>query len=64
VVSTLWSVPDEATAELVRRFYDNLLRHGEPPAAALRSAQRALRLDPRYREPLFWSGFVLQGEWR
>lgn len=42
VVATLWPVNSFATAILVCRFYDELLR-GAPPAAALRTAQLWIR---------------------
>jgi CHAT domain-containing protein len=41
-ISTLWSIPDVATAELMRRFYDNLWKRGLSPLLALREAQLAL----------------------
>ena len=61
VVASLWRVEDRATAELMSRFYRSLLVEGRPPAAALRQAQLAIRQDPRWRSPYYWSGFVLQG---
>jgi CHAT domain-containing protein len=64
VVASLWQVDDSATAELMRLFYRGVLQQGLPPAAALRAAQRELARDPRWTAPFFWSGFVLQGEWR
>jgi CHAT domain-containing protein len=64
VVGSLWPVQDRTTAELMSRFYKALWQRGLPPAAALREAQRSLRLDPRYRNPHSWAGFVLQGDWR
>lgn len=62
VVASLWKVDDEATAELMRRFYHYKLKEKMPAAAALRRAQldqMAVRPDPYY-----WAGFVLQGEWK
>jgi CHAT domain-containing protein len=64
VVGSLWPVPELATVELMRRFYEALFRGGVPPAAALRRAQLAVRADPRWVSPYYWAGFVLQGEWR
>ena len=64
VVSSLWSAQDQATAELMARFYRAMLRDGLAPAAALRSAQLSLRSEARWRLPYFWAGFVLQGDWR
>jgi CHAT domain-containing protein len=39
VVASLWKVDDEATAELMKRFYQQMLQEGKTPAAALRAAQ-------------------------
>jgi CHAT domain-containing protein/Tfp pilus assembly protein PilF len=64
VLVSLWSVDDEATAELMARFYDALLKRHLPPAAALRDAQLALRREPRWQAPAHWAGFELQGDWR
>lgn len=64
VVASLWRVDDLATAELMTRFYRALLQEGRPPAAALRQAQLEMSADRRWRDPYFWAGFVLQGDWR
>jgi CHAT domain-containing protein/Tfp pilus assembly protein PilF len=64
VVASLWRVEDRATAELMSRFYRGLLVERRTPAAALRLAQLAIRDDKRWRSPYYWSGFVLQGDWR
>jgi CHAT domain-containing protein len=64
VVSSLWKVDDEATSELMRRFYDNMLRRGMTPAAALRAAQNSIRQEPLWRSPYYWAAFTLQGEYR
>jgi CHAT domain-containing protein/Tfp pilus assembly protein PilF len=62
VLSSLWRVEDQATAELMSHFYRALLSPGRTPAAALRLAQLAVRNDKRWRSPYYWSGFVLQGD--
>jgi CHAT domain-containing protein/tetratricopeptide (TPR) repeat protein len=64
VVSSLWQVDDQATATLMTRFYQHMLRRGARPAAALRAAQLELAADPRWASPYFWAGFVLHGDWR
>jgi CHAT domain-containing protein len=64
VVASLWQVDDQATAQLMTRFYRHMLTGGQHPAAALRAAQRELAADPRFAAPYFWAGFVIQGDWR
>jgi CHAT domain-containing protein len=64
VAASLWNVKDEATAELMNRFYQKMLREGAPAAAALRAAQISMWKDKRWEAPYYWAGFVLQGEWR
>ena len=64
VLASLWQVPDRATAELMKRFYQNLLDKKQKPAAALRNAQLDLSSKARWSSPYFWSAFVLQGEWQ
>jgi CHAT domain-containing protein len=64
VVASLWRVQDRATSELMTRFYRAMWRDQLSPAAALSKAQRSLRREPRYRNPYFWAGFMLQGDWR
>lgn len=57
---SLWTVDDASTADLMHHFYLHL-RMGGAPAAALRSAQRALLA--RHPHPFFWAAFVLMGRW-
>src|SRR5207244_3921257 len=63
VVASLWNVEDRATAELMKRFYDGMLKRQLRPAAALREAQLALQHDKRWSSPYYWAGFILQGDW-
>jgi CHAT domain-containing protein/Tfp pilus assembly protein PilF len=64
VVASLWKVDDAATAEFMRRFYQNLLQKKLAPASALRAAQNEMRQIPRFRAPYYWAGFTMQGEWK
>jgi CHAT domain-containing protein len=63
VIASLWNVRDEATAELMKRFYQNMLIGKSSPAAALREAQISMWREPRWAVPYYWAGFALQGEW-
>jgi CHAT domain-containing protein len=64
VVASLWSVDDGATAELMKRFYGNLLQQGMSPAEALRAAQNSIRQEPQWASPYYWGGFTIQGEYQ
>jgi CHAT domain-containing protein len=64
VVASLWKVDDEATAELMRRFYTAMMKEGHRPVEALRAAQLGMQKQERWQSPYYWAGFILQGEWR
>jgi CHAT domain-containing protein len=64
VVASLWKVDDEATGELMRQFYTNMLQKEMTPAAALRAAQNSIRQRPEWEAAYYWAGFTLQGEYR
>jgi len=64
VVASLWQVRDQATAELMERFYRGMLTEHLSPPAALRAAQLALSRERRYRDPFFWAPFTFAGDWR
>jgi CHAT domain-containing protein len=64
VVASLWKVSDSATAELMKRFYQNMLEKKMRPSAALRVAQMSLSKEKQWAAPYYWAGFVIQGEWR
>lgn len=62
VMVSLWDVNDQATSELMTRFYKELLRADNvSPATALRSAQTALWKEKGWQAPYYWAGFVLLG---
>jgi CHAT domain-containing protein len=62
VVVSLWRVEDEATAELMKRFYTHMFgKNSMSAAAALRQAK--LEMKDEYH-PYQWAGFVLQGDWK
>ena len=62
MVTTLWSVDDVSTRDLMVRFYTYLQR-GMGKAGALRQAQRDLRTqNPDVANAYFWAAFVLSGD--
>lgn len=63
VLASLWRVEDRATAALMERFYRALWIEKLAPAAALRVAQLHIRQQRRWRDPYYWAGFVLAGDW-
>lgn len=64
VLVSLWKVDDRATAALMERFYQALFRKRLSPPAALREAQLSMWREKRWEDPYYWSGFMLQGDWR
>ena len=63
VTVSLWDVNDEATSELMARFYREMLGDKKlSPAAALRQAQISMIKSRDWSNPYFWATFILQGE--
>ncbi len=64
-VATLWSVNDEATAEFMGQFYQELATKQVTKAEALRQAQLTLLKSGYglYRHPFYWAPYVLLGNW-
>ncbi len=63
LAASLWDVDDRATAELMKHFYESMLRKKMPAPAALAAAQEQLRRIPRWSSPYYWAPFILIGEW-
>jgi len=67
VISSLWPVSDEATAELMKAFYLRLWEKGKNKSEALVTAQRNMLKKLRENgeaSPRLWGAFVLSGDWR
>ena len=62
-VATLWAINDDATSQLVTRFYTELKAGKATKAQSLRTAQLQLIQDQRYSHPAVWSPFLLLGNW-
>jgi CHAT domain-containing protein/tetratricopeptide (TPR) repeat protein len=64
VTVSLWNVNDLATAELMKRFYQQMLEKELNPVAALRAAQLEMMKTDQWQAPYYWASFVVQGEWK
>ena len=76
VMASLWEVRDQATAELMIRFYRHL-NEGLPKNEALRAAQLEFIRGPievkdehgniklrDYSSPFYWAPFQIYGDWQ
>lgn len=59
VISSLWNVPDESTAEFMEDFY-RFLHQGKPKTEALQLAK--VEMLKKHPHPHYWAAFVLNGE--
>ncbi len=62
LVVSVWKVDDNATADLMTRFYSGMYQQGLRPAAALRAAQK--QLIENGMPVSHWAGFIHLGDWR
>jgi CHAT domain-containing protein len=62
-IATLWPVKDKAAEMVMTRFYEQLRQPKITKAEALRQAQIQLIRETDFRDPFFWSAFVLVGNW-
>ncbi|MBW4449171.1 MAG: tetratricopeptide repeat protein [Spirirestis rafaelensis WJT71-NPBG6] len=61
-VLSLWIVSDEATKDLMVKYYQNL-KGSKGRHEALREAQMELLKTPGYEHPYYWASFVPSGDW-
>lgn len=59
VISTLWSIDDLKSRELMIAFYKELMQNGGNAAAALRKSQLTLMRQHLSSAPYYWAGFEL-----
>lgn len=62
-VISFWKVDDEVTRDLIVQYYKRLLAGGGR-SEALRSVQRELLGNSKYRHPYYWASFIHLGDWR
>jgi len=63
VLSSLWSVYSQATADLMVAFYEGI-QANLGKASALREAQLEIMNTPGYEHSVYWAAFNLMGDWR
>ncbi|RTL45170.1 MAG: CHAT domain-containing protein [Candidatus Melainabacteria bacterium] len=64
ILMSLWSVDDEATEQLMQKFYSCLLDPQNPmtEVEALQKAQDYIRSQPQWQAPSYWAGWVIAGD--
>lgn len=64
-VVSQWSVDDNATADLMSRFYGNL-KKGQAKGKALQGASLSLMKSKggKYKHPYYWAPFIIMGDSR
>ena len=62
-LASLWYINDQAAAELMIEFYDQLRDPSVSRAAALQRAQLRLLADEDFQHPSFWSPFLMINNW-
>ncbi len=56
IVMSLWKVDDEATKDLMSRFYKNYLKGGDKREAFLQAQKK---IKKKYKSPFYWGAFVM-----
>lgn len=62
-VISLWKVTEDATQDLMVRYYRRLMA-GESRSEALRQVQLEMLKEKDYSHPYFWASFIESGDWR
>ena len=60
VIMSLWSVNDQATYQLMERFYTHL-RSSQPISQALQQAKLEMIHSDVLSHPYYWAGFIVSG---
>lgn len=59
VIASLWSVDDAVSRELMRKFYEEMMKNGNNAAEALRQSQLNIMHRNGTSAPYYWAGFEL-----
>ncbi len=64
VIASLWYVGDESAKKLITEFYQQMSRNDSiSKAEAMRQAQMSMLAERRFQHPVYWSPFLLIGNW-
>jgi CHAT domain-containing protein/Tfp pilus assembly protein PilF len=62
IIVSFWSVADESTAELMKKFYEGLLNNPSTGYSHnLREAKLSILKSEKYAAPYYWAPFILIG---
>ncbi len=59
VIGTLWKIADRPTSIFMKYFYEALKDNGGDSSKALYRARNKMASTGRYKDPIYWAGFVL-----
>jgi CHAT domain-containing protein len=62
-LASLWSISDEATAQLMATFYKSHKEGATTKAQSLREAQLELLHSAEFRHPSYWAPYLMIGNW-
>jgi CHAT domain-containing protein/Flp pilus assembly protein TadD len=60
---SLWKVEDNATKDLMVKYYNRLLNN-QGRSEALRQTQLEMLKSETYQHPYYWAAFIPSGDWR
>ena len=61
LVASLWIVEDTGALQLMKRFYNHMIKENQPPVIALQKAKQDMIDIKKYQAPFYWSSFNLYG---
>jgi MYXO-CTERM domain-containing protein len=60
-VMSLWKVDDDATAKMMKGYYERIV-HGGGRSNAMRDERLAMLADPATAHPYYWASFIVSGD--
>jgi len=62
-IASLWCIDDKATSIIMAHFYNNFFRARNSKIKALQLSQIEMIKSREYSHPMYWSPFILIGNW-